>query len=86
MKTSRTYVFMFLPIYVDRGAHASRVRAMASSPSRTFRDALIVPNVFESGKACCGEAPQPTRETHALPSHLFWTWFVDNPHPSAKSS
>jgi prepilin-type N-terminal cleavage/methylation domain-containing protein len=48
------------------GAHASRVWAMASSPSRTFLYAIFVRHdiVLEDR---FGETPKPARETRALP-------------------
>jgi hypothetical protein len=31
-----------------------------------------------------GECEIPTGgETQALPDHLFWTWFIDNPRPQS---
>jgi type II secretory pathway pseudopilin PulG len=49
-----------------RVAHASRVWAMASSPSRTFQGAGFVSWDVEI-QDCFGETPKPTRETRALP-------------------
>jgi hypothetical protein len=67
-------------------ADASRVLASASSPSRTFSNAPAFPAGFGNGKNCCGETPQPTRETRALPREFpFWTWFIDNPSRSLAS-
>jgi len=68
---SRNYVFVFVPIYVerascpDRGAHAAR--------SRLGAHALFA-------------APLPkTISRDAVPSEFpFWTWFIDNPRPQAK--
>ena len=90
MKTARTYVFMFVPVVLERWmAHASRVPAMAPSPSRTPLDSLGF-QVSTNPKDCFGETPlqrmrsngqafQPARETRAIPNDLLWTWFVDNP-------
>jgi hypothetical protein len=30
--------------------------------------------------------PATASNLPALPDHLFWTWFVDNPRPVRKSS
>jgi len=56
-----------------RVARASRLLAMASSPSRTFCGALIVSTISVFSKDCFGETPKPTRETRALPgTREFW--------------
>jgi len=59
-----------------RVAHASRVLAMASSPSRTFP--LIPPFVPLMGftKACFGGTPKPARETRALPRRINHASFL----------
>jgi hypothetical protein len=48
-------------------AHASRVPAMASSPTRTFPNTRNLETLDYFLKACCGETLQPARETRALP-------------------
>ena len=80
-------VFVFLPITEDWRTRVSRVKPqvrlgpVASSPSRTFPAADISFIAFEPRKDCCGETPQPARETGALPNQLLWTWFIENPRP-----
>jgi hypothetical protein len=78
MKTGRTYVFMFVPILIERVAQTKVANGFCAesngslSPDKKYDD-----------------RPRwrvPGGEKHALPYHLFWTWFVDNPHPSSKSS
>lgn len=67
----RTYVFVFVPIYVERatcfvqGAHAT--------PSELVARALFA-------------APSPkTVSRDAFPGEFpFWTWFIDNRRPQAK--
>jgi hypothetical protein len=63
----QTRLFAFLAIYPDRGAHASRVLAMASSTSRTLLEMRTGLGVASTWKACCSETRQPARETRALP-------------------
>jgi hypothetical protein len=66
----------------DWVANACRVLAMASPPALTFSDAMISPEELGDRKDRCGETPQPTRETRALPREFpLWTWFIDNPRP-----
>src|SRR5439155_9217686 len=52
-------------------AHASRVLAMAPSPSRTFP--LLSPHALRSlqRKACFGATPKPTRQRRALPGNRW---------------
>ena len=52
------------------GAHASRVLARASSPSRTFLDALNRFRVVNVSKDCFGATPKPTSGTDALPRNV----------------
>ncbi|HKR53743.1 MAG TPA: hypothetical protein VJR93_05290 [Chthoniobacterales bacterium] len=67
----RTYVFVFVPIYVECAACPDR-RANAT-PSRLEARAL-----FET-------ASPKTISTDGVPSEFpFWTWFIDNPRPQAK--
>ena len=90
MKTAWNYVLMFVGIPGGWVAHASRVPAMASSPSRTSLDSLGFQQASANPKDRFGGTPlqrmrsngqafQPARETRALPNDLFWTWFVGNP-------
>jgi len=72
-------VFILVPIPVDRGAHAPRVPFAAPSPQtvRSHASLMIAANLTSP----FGEAPNGAREARALPNHLFWTWFIDNPRP-----
>lgn len=77
MKTSRTYVFMFVPILFERVANTRvttgfRTGSNGSSPPDEKHNETARWQV----RHCAGG------ETQALPNHLFWTWFVDNPRPS----
>ena len=74
METSRTYVFMFLPILPGWLFHGPMIPGFgagsnASSPTdENNRGALRWPQ--RELEQCVASA---------LPNHLFWTWFVDNP-------
>src|SRR5260370_20997343 len=48
------------------GAYASRVLAMASRHRGLSKITPMIP-LRSTAKDCCGETPQPTRETRALP-------------------
>ena len=74
---------MFVSIPGGWVAHASRVPAMASSPSRTTLDTLGFQQAPTTPNACFGGTPKPARETRALPNDLFWTWFVDKCPPNS---
>ena len=72
MKTTWTYVFTLVPIppaWLFHGPMLPGFGAGSNGSSPT--------NEKDSG------APRwPEREQYeacALPNHLFWTWFVDNP-------
>jgi hypothetical protein len=83
MKRTPTNVFVFAPISPDWGALASRVLVAAS---RRNRLSLCFPRVGDfalSEKFAMARTPSPARETQALPDHLFWTWFIDNPRPQS---
>jgi hypothetical protein len=74
MKTARTFVFIFVPIPRGWLFHEPIIRGFGvgsngSSPTE--------PNDNERS-----QWPGLRRceyEAEALPSELFWTWFVDNP-------
>jgi len=85
MKRIRTYIFVFVPIPESWVAHASRMLAMASSPSRTSLDSLGF-QASGNTKDRFGGTPKPARERRALPNDLLWTWFVYNPRPPSKPS
>jgi len=81
MKAARTYVFVFIPVLLERvggGRVAPCFDAGSNGSSPTDHE-----------YNACLRLRAPVRqecEAEALPSNLFWTWFVDNPHPSSKSS
>jgi hypothetical protein len=74
MKTARTYVFVFVPIQMGWLFHEPMIRGLGAGS-----------NGSSSTDQSDGErsrAPAMRRcecEVEALPSQLFWTWFVDNP-------
>ena len=74
MKTARTYVFMFVPIPPEWLAHEPR--AWFARPAE--REFSADENIMAQHD---GERNSSRCETRALPNHLFWTWFVDNPRP-----
>jgi len=57
METPQSYVFMFVAIPERWVAHAPRVPAMASSPSRTSLDAIGFQEVSTNAKDCFGGTP-----------------------------
>jgi hypothetical protein len=80
---------MFVPISPDWGARASRVLVTASRRNRLSLRFQRVGDFALSEKFAMARTPslpQARDETHALPNHLFWTWFVDNPRSFSKSS
>jgi hypothetical protein len=78
MKRIRTYVFVFVPVFVDSGAHASSVRRRAScSLHPDGQNAVFGGNVRQ-------DAEHGTLEARAPQNLPFWTWFVYNPRPPAK--
>jgi hypothetical protein len=84
MKTARTYVFMFVPIPRHRwrdfgtGGSAGILPAVCgmlpdnTDHKGTPRGAGWNPLIMYAAQEIAGNMP-------ALPNHLFWTWFVDNP-------
>ena len=78
MKRLRTYVFVFVPIFVDSGAHACTVRRRAvCSLHPDGENAVFGGNVRQDA----GHGTLEARPPKNLP---FWTWFVENPRPSPK--
>jgi hypothetical protein len=86
---------MFVPFPEDWVAHASRVLAMAFSPSRPSLDSLGF-RASTNPKDCFGETLlqrmrsngqvfRSARETRALPNDLFWAWFVGNQRSLSRS-
>ena len=75
---------MSVPIPSDWGARASRVLVAASRHNRLSLCFQCVGDFALSEKfarARTPSLPQARDETHVLPNHLFWTWFIDNPRP-----
>jgi hypothetical protein len=74
MKTTRSYVFVFVPILFERAAYRTvRPRFSAGSNGSSLTDHKNNETSRWRGRYREGG------ETRALPSDLFWTWFVDNP-------
>jgi hypothetical protein len=81
MKRARTIAFV--PISLDWGAHASRVLVAAFRRNRLSLGFQPAGAFALSEKFAMARTPSPARETRALPDHLFWTWFIDNPRPQS---
>jgi len=81
MKTVRTYVFIFVP---QRSLDS---RAAGSAGILVAVSGMLPDNMHHGGRQCgAGKtslimraAPKVAGNMPALPNHLFWTWFVDNP-------
>ena len=78
MRAARTYVFVFVPILLERvanmrGATGFGAGSNGSSPSDEKRNTTARWRVrrYSGG------------ETQALPDQPFWTWFIDNPRPQS---
>jgi hypothetical protein len=74
MKTAWTYVFMFVPMPQSWLFHEPMIPGFGvgwngSSPT----------DENNSGAVRWSERELEQYEASALPNHLFWTWFVDNP-------
>jgi hypothetical protein len=74
MKVSRDYVFVFLPILFSR---APRTRVTIDLRGGSNRSAP--PEMKDGDTAGWRVRNRGGCDTQALPNHLFWTWFVDNP-------
>jgi hypothetical protein len=87
---------VFVPIYVKSGAHAwsvvrerehaaRSVRHVAGQPGRatTHVNGKDLKNALVAGRTA-GNMPTTADRMTALPNHLFWTWFVDNPRRSSR--
>jgi hypothetical protein len=76
MKTAGTYVFMFVPIPRSWLLHEPMIRGFgAGSNGSSPTDQNDIERSQWLGMRRC------ECEAEALPNHLFWTWFVDNPRP-----
>jgi hypothetical protein len=73
----RTYVFAFVPIPAEWIPHPATVRGFNGGPNgSSLTDRTHNERLRWRGRH------RRERDTQSLPSHLFWTWFVDNPRPS----
>jgi len=76
MKTTRTYVFMFVPIPTGWLFHEPMISGFAGGLNGNS------PKNQERGETAHWQVrPRNRCETATLPNQLFWTWFVDNPRP-----
>jgi hypothetical protein len=76
MKTAWNYVFMFVsipPAWLFRGP---MIRGFGAGSNGSFPT-----DEKNSGAPRWPEPERKQCEGDALPNHLFWTWFVDNPPP-----
>jgi len=74
MNAARTYIFMFVSIpsgWLFRESMIARFGARSNGSSPTDQN--------HSGALRSPERELEQREACALPNHLFWTWFVDDP-------
>jgi hypothetical protein len=81
MKTASTYVLMFVAnplgwLFPEPMVPGFGGGSNGGSPI----------NEKNSGAPGWPERQREQCEASALPNHLFWTWFVDNPRPVSKSS
>jgi hypothetical protein len=87
MNSSRTYVFVFVPIPEDwkaksyRDSDSTRCRNNGSGNNGSV-PLPIQSERMRGAKVPIMRTPSPARETDVLSHHLFWTWFVDNPRRS----
>ena len=78
IKTTRTYVFMFVPIPSEWIAPAS------VAPAYSFgRNGSSPTNGKRNDRSRRRECLSHESKAQSLPHHLFWTWFVDNPRSSS---
>jgi hypothetical protein len=83
MKTARTYVFMFVLIPLGGLFHEPMISGFgAGSDGSSPTDQKDNERSQWPGMRRC----ECEAEAEALPSQLFWAWFVDNPRPPWKLS
>jgi hypothetical protein len=81
MKTAWNYVFVFVPIPRGWCFHEPMIPGFgARSNGISPMDQQHNASARWLGMRCCES------EAEALPSQLFWTWFVDSPRPPSKRS
>jgi len=95
MKTIKTILFVFVPIYVENETHVWSVvgeREHAARSVRHVAEETGLTTTHGNGKdlknhlvagGAAGNMPTTADRMTALPSHLFWTCFVDNPRRSS---
>ena len=76
MKVARTYVFLLVPILIDRLAHTTVPNGFC-----TGSNGHVLPNQKYDEKPLWRMRDRKECETEVLPDDLSWTWFVDNPRP-----
>jgi hypothetical protein len=74
MKPSRTYVFVFLSVLLERIAHGTVAPSFSAGSNGSFP-----PDHRHKDNSRWLTRQRQEFEAQVLPSHLFWTWFVDNP-------
>jgi hypothetical protein len=80
MDTARTHVFVFVPILSERVA-----QTRAPIAFRSGSNGSSPPEQKQAERPWWQVRHSDGWETQALPNHLFWTWFVDNPRLVSKS-
>ncbi len=78
MRVARTCVFVFIPILSERLAHPTVLPGFDAGPNGS---SATDPEHYDTSPWRARHRKE--RESQALPGHLFWTWFVDNPRPSS---
>jgi hypothetical protein len=79
MKAARSYVFLLVPILIERVAHTKVANGFCAGSNGSLPPD---PKYVETARWRVRHSDRC--ETQALPSDLFWTWFVDNPRPPSK--
>jgi len=80
MKVARSSVFLLVPIPIERAA-----RTKVESGFCTGSNGSVPQDQKYDERRRWRVRNRNDYETEALPHHLFWTWFVDNPRPRFKS-
>jgi len=80
MKVARSYIFLLVPILIERVAHMTVPNGFC-----TGSNGGVSPNQKYDGKPLWRVRDRKQCETDALPHNSSWTWFVDNPRPRFKS-
>lgn len=80
MTVARTYVFLLVPILIERVAPTTVPNGFCMGSNGS-----VPPNRKYDEKALWRVRNRNECETDPLPPDLSWTWFVDNPRPHFKS-